>query len=161
MLYAFSQARHWLVQDNLRFVVFLEIAAAGFLVALMLAKELGFGQSGDDFDLSPLTIASLSAAGGAVSGLLLSGWFGRTGMAGWSLAILSAIFSPVLAGAIAGSLVAPGIGTIWGAILPMLLFAHMKTFAVWVLCLLIIQWHVRQMRQKDMDQNEIAPSVFE
>ncbi|MET1411501.1 hypothetical protein ABVF61_04485 [Roseibium sp. HPY-6] len=161
MLHEFSQARHWLVQDKFRFIVFLEVAAAGFLVALMLAEELGFGQSGHDLQPSPMKIASLAAAGGAVSGLLLSGWFGRAGIAGWGFAVLASVLSPVLAGAIGGSLVAPGLGTVWGAIMPMLLFVHLKPFAVWLGCLFIIHLHVRHLRRRDLDQNKIGPSVFE
>lgn len=161
MLHEFSQARHWLVQDKFRFIVFLEVAAAGFLVALALSEALGFGKSADDFDPPPMLTASLAAAGGAVSGLLLSGWFGRAGIAGWSFAVLASVLSPILAGAIGGSLVAPGFGTVWGAIMPMLLFVHLKPFAVWLGCLFIIHLHVRHLRRRDLDQNEVAPSVFE
>ena len=159
-----SRARQWLLQDRFRFFVFLEVAAAGFLVAFFLADAVlaeGWRNS--------LQYALIGGAGGAGSGLALSGWFGRPGTEGWIFAGLAAILSPSLAGILVGiffgffTLFFQGLPllAIFGAVLPLLLFFHHQSIAAWFGCFLVIHLHVRFLRRRALVRKQIAPEIFE
>ncbi len=156
-----SMPTNWLKHDRFRFFIFLEIAAAGFLVAFTLAHQLGFGSNEDDPNIAPMVVAALAGAGGIVPGLLLSGWFGRPGRDGWVVALIAAVLSPAMAGAIVGTFLAPLDGTVVGAVLALSLFMHAKSFAVWLGCFLVIHLHLRFLRQRVFQERRLAPDVFE
>lgn len=155
------QPWQWLLRDRLRFLIILESAAAGFLVALALAYALGTEDADADIRFNPLGVAILASFGGAASGLFLSGWFGRPGKAGWVFATLAAFLSPSLAGAIIGTFIAPLAGTAFGAGMALLSFVHVQSFAVWLFCLLAMHLQIRYLRQRDPSHRKTSPDVFE
>lgn len=142
------QPWNWLRNDKLRFIVMLKASIAGFLVAFTVATVQPDAGSNDPYSIDPPFVAVLGGIGGLLGGLILSGWFGRPGAAGWLLALLAALLSPSLAGAISGSLLAPGLGTYFGAQLALLTFSSVQSASVWLACLIIIHLHTRFQRKR-------------
>jgi len=136
----------WFERNGWRFIVAVESSVAGAAVAattaLMLhAKSL---LNGDSFELAFISL--LGAVGGFLGGLVLSAGFGRPGRDGWLVAIATAFFAPPLAGALAGSFLMPGIGTVIGGALALRTFCYPLSVAVWALCLVAIHLHARRIR---------------
>ena len=139
-----NQQAGWFNRNAWRFVVAAESALAGAAVAAVTALMISFGGPSDLTDLA--FFACLGAAGGFPGGLLLAGGFGRAGGRGWVLATLTAFCAPPLAGALAGTVLQPGLGTYWGGALALSTFLFPPSLAVWGLCLALIHLHARRLR---------------
>jgi len=131
--------RHW--RNSWRFAVAVESAFAGVLVAFTVAMML---QTGGEID--PVCAALLGGGGGLVGGFILSGWYGRPGRAGWVSATLCSLVAPPLAGALAGTCLLPGVGTVVGAGMALWTFGFPQSIAVWATCLIGIHTHIRWLR---------------
>ena len=140
---------NWLCGDKLKYRIFLETAVAGLVVAGGMAIVRETDASGFAF------FVVMGALAGAVAGLVLSGWFGRPGYAGWCCAFLASLMAPSLGGAVAGSLIFPGAGTIAGLLLvPHVIVLHPVTSALWAICFVSIHLHVLSMRER----TDVSPS---
>lgn len=144
----------WFRHDRLRLYAVPAAALSGCLVAWCLA----FSSTAPEEDRA--FIAQMGALSGAISGLTLSGWFGRPGRSGWALAVLAALLAPVIGGAVAGTLVSPGAGTLVGALLPFLTFTKPLSAAAWVFCLLGMHLGLRAWRARS-DPQRIDEKVFD
>jgi O-antigen ligase len=138
-----------------RIAVALEISLAGSIVAFVLALTLESDGSIGGASVNPSCAAILGGSGGLVGGLLLSRWYGLEGRSGWISATLASLIAPSLAGGLAGTLIFPGPGTYFGAILPLKMFSYPQSLAVWIICLVIIHMSARRLRAgpgKGMDK---------
>ncbi|MES0882511.1 hypothetical protein [Roseibium sp. SCP14] len=134
----------WLRHDKLRILVALQSALAGSLVSSVLIFALNnYVTSPDHKDLILIGLAS-----GAIGGLIFSGWYGRPGRRGLFFAGLASILCPMLGGAVVGTFIAPGIGTLLGAFMPLLLFVTPIALLAWCICLCAIHLATLQMRSK-------------
>lgn len=143
-----DQPKAWLLNDRFRLLIAFEIGLAGGLVAFALAHGLRIGADGTPTSLSPIFVALRSAIGGMVCGFCFSGWFGRPGQAGWLYALLASLLSPPLAGAVAGTLVVPVVGTLLGAYLALHSFVYWQPLLIWLLCLAILHLQTLYLRRK-------------
>ncbi|MEM1235854.1 MAG: hypothetical protein AAGI10_02710 [Pseudomonadota bacterium] len=91
------------VKGRLRWTVAIAMAVASALFFLEVLRE---DIATVDSELSQLPWALIiryavsMAAGGAIVGALLSGWFGRGGIGGWLLAILGGLIAAAFAGVV-------------------------------------------------------------
>ncbi|MES0811128.1 hypothetical protein ABLO27_16700 [Roseibium sp. SCPC15] len=139
-----SSALEWLRYDKLRFPVTIQSALAGALVSTALIFAMNNYRPNPEQDI----FTGIGLASGVIGGLIFSGWYGRPGRRGLFFACLASILSPMLGGAAVGSFIEPGIGTLLGAFMPLLLFITPVALLVWCICLCIIHLATLQMRSK-------------
>jgi len=139
------QKAGWFRRNSWRFVVAADSCVAGALVAFTVATMLEIeGPRKEAVD--PVFAAAMGFFGGFGAGLMLSPWFGRVGRTGWLYAVAASLAAPVLAGAVAGSLLFPGPGTLLGARMTLWTYWFPQSIAVWALCIVIIHLHIRRIR---------------
>ena len=126
----------WLWRDKLRLLVAVETALAGAFVGSALISAMSNYKTTPDQGLFFL----FGLASGAIGGLVFSGWFGRPGKSGLAFAVFASVLCPVLGGIAVGTFLAPGIGTLAGALLPLMLFFKPLSFALWLVCLVTIHF---------------------
>ncbi len=129
-----------------RLVVAVESSLAGALVAFTVASMLDSEGPRNAAIIHPQGAAVLGGIGGAVTGLILSGAYGLAGRTGWLVAVSSSLLAPSLAGAIAGTCLFPGPGTLIGGYMPLWTFYYPQSIAVWATCLVLIHLHALRMR---------------
>ena len=121
------------------------VAAAGFVVSLVFERLVNPG----DAVTESLRIAAFAALGGALAGGLGAPWLGRRGRRGWIVALLAAYAVTVLAGALAGTAMWPGLGTmagtVTGALAPV---ARPTLLAVRIACLVSVQVAMIALRRR-------------
>lgn len=147
-----------------RIVATLMMALTGvFLFAALLAEDV-LALDAEQRAAVPWLLAAryvlAMAAGGALSGWLLSGLFGRRGVAGWILALLGGTVASLVAGLLGsavgllpdliadgwdmGDLIAIGSGAL---VLPLSLAGQTLLFLIWLALLLATHVLTRQRRQ--------------
>jgi hypothetical protein len=119
----------------LRLTFALMVAAAGALVALTYEMT---ANSGDPTEVK-LWIAGWTGAGGGSLAVAMSGWIGRSGPGGWSRALAAAWLCSVFGGFVGGTMLAPGIGSVIGAVIGALFFVWPPMLFVWALGFFVVQ----------------------
>jgi hypothetical protein len=130
----------WFWYDKLRLIVLLEAGLAGFLV--------GFSLESPQTPIGLYSLPFIGGCSGAMAGWLLSGWFGRQGAWGWFFSFLASILCPILGGALVGTFLAPGHGTLLGAVISLLFLFRPVPFAVWAGCYFSMHLHIRFLRSR-------------
>ncbi|MGB0629981.1 MAG: hypothetical protein ACPGRZ_04745 [Alphaproteobacteria bacterium] len=88
------------------------------MIALLAATNAGLY----DFTRNPrhsnkdhLVLTIVGFVGGGFAGLIFANLFGRPGLKGWVYSLIGGIVTTGIGGAIAGTILVPGIGTMIGA----------------------------------------------
>lgn len=111
------------------------VAAAGALVALTYEVT---ANSGDPTGVK-VRIAAWTGAGGGILAAAMSGWIDRSEPGGWSRALAAAWLCSVFGGFVGGTMLAPGIGSVIGAVLGALFFVWPPMLFVWALGFFVVQ----------------------
>lgn len=125
-----------------------ELALAGLLTVLaILSGEIVPGTLSWGVLGYLLWFAGAGTLGAGLAGLACAGLFGQPGRAGWFTASLGAVLATVLGGAIGGSLVVPGFGTVLGAIhVPLAIHAEPVIGLVWAGAMAVAHLRARRLR---------------
>lgn len=86
-----------------------------------------------------ILLACIAGFGPASIGFFLSRSFGHGEFAGWFRALATAYLCSVIGGAIAGSIILPGIGTVGGAVYGAAIITSWQKAVTWMLCATIAQ----------------------
>lgn len=135
----------WLRGDSWTFRFWAALLGA-LCAAILLGVGLGLfhSQAGDD-----QIILALSVLGGAFGGYLMSGWIGRPGALGVALSLIGCWLAGGLGGAFAGSVFAPVLGTLFGAMLGASMpFGGLINAALWLVCCAVLHWVLGALRAR-------------
>lgn len=119
---------------------------AAFLVALSAVINLLAVISQESQPNMPVFVLGIFAAG-LLSGMMVSPLLGRKGGLGFILAALGFWLATLITGALVGTAIAPGIGTILGATYSAMIFTEGKTFWVWIACMIVTHVSLQKVRQ--------------
>ncbi|MEM9634997.1 MAG: hypothetical protein AAGA50_26965 [Pseudomonadota bacterium] len=141
-------ALEWLRYDRFRILVTMQSALAGALVSFALVFAMNNYRYNSEQDI----LTAMGLASGAIGGLVFSGWYGRPGKRGLLFAGLASILCPMLGGSVVGTFIAPGIGSLLGAFIPLLLFVTPVALLTWCVCLCTVHLATFQLRTKSNEQ---------
>lgn len=127
--------RDWLAEDNhkVRAIVALTVACCGFAAGFAYDRFVNPGHSAT----SHFVVGSVGAVGAAMPGYFLSGLFGRNGVIGWIVAFGSAWLCSIIGGFLGGTLLFPGIGSLFGLFVAAMWFARPETAIAWIVGLIV------------------------
>lgn len=94
-----------------------------------------------------LWFLAASAVGAFAAGLATAGLFGGAGGRGWAVAGFGSLLSTGLGGALGGTLVLPGLGTIWGALIVGRLMVERPVIVpIWACAMAAVHLYARRLR---------------
>jgi hypothetical protein len=142
---SFLRTLKWLKTDSFRGQSAIGSALAGGIIAYLSIFYLsGKGRASADISF----FVQFGVLGGAIGGAIFSGWFGRSGYAGFLLTIVATLMCAVTAGGLAGTLFFPGFGTIFGAVFaPTVIFNRWQPFLAWVCYVCLMHCWIRYLRR--------------